>query len=191
MPGRWAAQRHHRKRWPGAKQPGRLPVGLAESGPGGALTLSISQVCENPSSARRSGSISAVLGTVEQSARRHSSARLSHSDTRGRVRRCPLLDGSALAGLEAIAEAGLTTLGERAPLQELLSPDHLQQGPEGFATALPAPALDGAGVQLSQPAIGRQALFLEITPRSFCERRSHRPAPSASASTVEQLQKAG
>ncbi len=81
----------------------------------------------------------------------------------------PLLDGSALPWVEAIGEAGLRELGERAPLQRLEAPITLQQG-QSFATALPSdrPRL-GAAIEFAQPAIGRQVFSLELTPRAFVE----------------------
>ena len=81
----------------------------------------------------------------------------------------PLLDGSALPWVEAIAAAGLQRLGPRAPLQVLDGPITLQQG-QSFATALPSdrPRL-GAAIAFSQPAIGQQFFSLELTPLAFVE----------------------
>ncbi|MCT0200685.1 UDP-3-O-acyl-N-acetylglucosamine deacetylase [Synechococcus sp. CS-1325] len=102
----------------------------------------------------------------------------------------PLLDGSALSWVEAIAEAGLQLVGEREPLQELASPLTLQQG-RSFVTALPSlqPWL-GAAIEFPQPAIGRQSFSLELTPRRFVEEIA--PARTFGfREQVEQLQAAG
>jgi UDP-3-O-[3-hydroxymyristoyl] N-acetylglucosamine deacetylase len=81
----------------------------------------------------------------------------------------PLLDGSALPWVEAIAEAGLVAMGPRpigAPLGE---PITLWQG-SSFVTALPAERLSiGAAIEFPQPAIGRQLFSLQLTPDLFVE----------------------
>jgi UDP-3-O-[3-hydroxymyristoyl] N-acetylglucosamine deacetylase len=102
----------------------------------------------------------------------------------------PLLDGSGLPWVEAIAEAGLCALGEREPLQELAAPITLQQG-QSFVTALPsAQPWIGAAIEFSQPAIGRQLFSLELTPRRFVEEIA--PARTFGfREQVEQLQAAG
>jgi UDP-3-O-[3-hydroxymyristoyl] N-acetylglucosamine deacetylase len=102
----------------------------------------------------------------------------------------PLLDGSGLPWVEAIAEAGLCPLGEREPLQELSAPITLQQG-HSFVTALPsAQPWIGAAIEFSQPAIGRQLFSLELTPRRFVEEIA--PARTFGfREQVEQLQAAG
>ena len=102
----------------------------------------------------------------------------------------PLLDGSGLGWVEAIAEAGLHQLGEREPLQELSAPLTLQQG-QSFVTALPSlqPWL-GAAIEFPQPAIGRQLFSLELTPQAFVEEIA--PARTFGfRDQVEQLQAAG
>jgi len=79
----------------------------------------------------------------------------------------PLLDGSAIGWVEAIAEAGLIPLGPRLPVTELNAPLTVQHG-QSFATALPAPALSiAAAVDYPQAAIGRQFLSLDLTPERF------------------------
>jgi UDP-3-O-[3-hydroxymyristoyl] N-acetylglucosamine deacetylase len=102
----------------------------------------------------------------------------------------PLLDGSGLPWVEAIAEVGLCALGEREPLQELAAPITLQQG-QSFITALPsAQPWIGAAIEFSQPAIGRQLFSLELTPRRFVEEIA--PARTFGfREQVEQLQAAG
>jgi len=79
----------------------------------------------------------------------------------------PLLDGSALGWVEAIAQAGLEHLGPRPAPWRLAAPITVQQG-ASFATALPASSLlIAAAVEYPQPAIGRQLLSLELTPPTF------------------------
>jgi len=79
----------------------------------------------------------------------------------------PLLDGSALNWVEAIAEAGLEPLSSAQLAPRLQAPITVQQG-QSFATALPAKALQiAAAVEFVQPAIGRQLYSIELTPRSF------------------------
>jgi UDP-3-O-[3-hydroxymyristoyl] N-acetylglucosamine deacetylase len=81
----------------------------------------------------------------------------------------PLLDGSAQPWVEAIAEAGLQSLGERPTAVPLTAPITLQHG-QSFATALPSDRLRlGAAIEFAQPAIGRQLFSLELTPQTFVE----------------------
>lgn len=102
----------------------------------------------------------------------------------------PLLDGSAQPWVEAIAEAGLTPLGERPAAPALAAPLTLQQG-QSFATALPSDRLRlAAAIEFSQPAIGRQLFSLELTPEAFV--REIAPARTFGFSQqVEQLLAAG
>lgn len=79
----------------------------------------------------------------------------------------PLLDGSGLPWVDAIAEAGLSDRGERVepPLPPL--PLTLGQG-LGFVAALPNERLRlAAAIEFPQPAIGRQLYALDLTPESF------------------------
>jgi len=79
----------------------------------------------------------------------------------------PLLDGSALPWVEAIAEAGLQLVGERPAPPTPTVPITLSQG-LSFALALPADQLRlGAAIEFPQPAIGRQLISLELTPERF------------------------
>lgn len=102
----------------------------------------------------------------------------------------PLLDGSSLPWVEAIAEGGLVALGRRPPLPTLTAPITLHQG-LGFVTALPAeqPRL-AAAIEFPQPAIGRQTFSLALSPRSFVEELA--PARTFGfREQVEQLRSAG
>lgn len=102
----------------------------------------------------------------------------------------PLLDGSALPWVEAIAEAGLQSLGERPPLPALTEPITCQQG-NGFVTALPSAALRlAAAIEFPQAAIGRQLFSLTLTPEAFVQELA--PARTFGfREQVEQLRAAG
>jgi UDP-3-O-[3-hydroxymyristoyl] N-acetylglucosamine deacetylase len=102
----------------------------------------------------------------------------------------PLLDGSALPWVEAIAEAGLTSLGERLAPALPAQPLTVQQG-LGFVTAFAAGELRiGAAVEFPQPAIGRQLFSLTLTPEAFV--REIAPARTFGfKEQVEQLRAAG
>ncbi|WP_255002330.1 UDP-3-O-acyl-N-acetylglucosamine deacetylase [Cyanobium sp. HWJ4-Hawea] len=79
----------------------------------------------------------------------------------------PLLDGSALPWVEAIAEAGLAPLGTSVTAPMVESPVTLQQG-SSFATALPAACFQvGAAIEFQDRAIGRQLFSLGLTPQNF------------------------
>jgi len=102
----------------------------------------------------------------------------------------PLLDGSALPWVEAIAEAGLQDLGPRGPLTPVLEPITLQQG-LSFVAALPNDRLlITAAIEFPQAAIGRQLFSIELSPASFVEQIA--PARTFGfRDQVEQLQAAG
>ncbi len=79
----------------------------------------------------------------------------------------PLLDGSALPWVEAIASVGLQALPSQATRPELRQPVTVHDG-AGFVTALPAADLQlGAAIEFAEPAIGRQVFSLALTPASF------------------------
>ena len=79
----------------------------------------------------------------------------------------PLLDGSALPWVEAIAEAGLASLGPRSLLPLPPEPIVVRQG-LSFVTALAAESLAiGAGIEFPHAAIGRQLYSLALTPEAF------------------------
>ncbi len=103
----------------------------------------------------------------------------------------PLLDGSALPWVEAIAEAGLEPLPGTGPAVPVPNqPLTLHQG-SSFVTALPAEALAvAAAIEFSEPAIGRQLFSLELTPERFVAGIA--PARTFGLrSQVEQLRDAG
>ena len=102
----------------------------------------------------------------------------------------PLLDGSALPWVEAIAEAGLVDLGARAPLPAVAAPISCQSG-ESFVQALPCDRLLlSAAIEFPQPAIGRQLFTVALSPESFV--REIAPARTFGfKEQVEQLRQAG
>lgn len=102
----------------------------------------------------------------------------------------PLLDGSALPWVEAMADVGLQPLGPRPTPRTVQQPITVQQG-LGFAAALPADHLRlGAAIEFPQPAIGRQLFSLELTPEAFV--REIAPARTFGfREQVEQLRAAG
>jgi UDP-3-O-[3-hydroxymyristoyl] N-acetylglucosamine deacetylase len=102
----------------------------------------------------------------------------------------PLLDGSALPWVEAIAEAGLRDVGERSPLPVPEEPLLLRQG-LSFIALIPCERLRlAAAVEYPQPAIGRQLFSLNLTPAAFV--REIAPARTFGfREQVEQLRAAG
>ena len=102
----------------------------------------------------------------------------------------PLLDGSALPWVEAIAEAGLREIGDREPLPLPAEPLLLRQG-LGFVALTPAERLRlVAAVEYPQPAIGRQLFSIELSPAAFV--REVAPARTFGfREQVEQLRAAG
>ena len=79
----------------------------------------------------------------------------------------PLLDGSALPWVEAIAAAGLQELGPRSPLALAEAPISLRQG-QSFVLAMASDALQlAAAIEFPQAAIGRQLFSLALTPERF------------------------
>jgi len=106
------------------------------------------------------------LATVEHLLAALAGTGVSHVELWVEGEEVPLLDGSALPWVEAIAEVGLVPLGPRQ-LRALPGPILRQQG-ESFAVALPSdqPRLSAA-VEYPQAAIGRQLFSLTLTPEAF------------------------
>ncbi len=102
----------------------------------------------------------------------------------------PLLDGSALPWVEAIAEAGLVAMGPRPCSDPLTEAITLWRG-SSFVTALPAERLSiAAAIEFQQPAIGRQLFSLQLTPELFVAQIA--PARTFGfREQVEQLRAAG
>lgn len=102
----------------------------------------------------------------------------------------PLLDGSALPWVEAIAEVGLQPVVGVPEAPAPVTPITVQQA-GSFVTALPAEGLVlGAAIEFTEPAIGRQLFSLPLTPASFVAEIA--PARTFGLrSQVEQLRAAG
>jgi UDP-3-O-[3-hydroxymyristoyl] N-acetylglucosamine deacetylase len=102
----------------------------------------------------------------------------------------PLLDGSSLPWVEAIAEAGLQERGPRRPPPLPDQPLTLRQG-LSFITLMPADRLRLAvAVEYPQAAIGRQLFSLDLSPARFVEEIA--PARTFGfREQVEQLREAG
>ena len=106
------------------------------------------------------------LATVEHLLAALAGTGVSHAELWVEGEEIPLLDGSALPWVEAIAEAGLQALGARPPwpIAETVTCHH----GESFAVALPAPQPRlAAAVDYPQAAIGRQLFSLALTPEAF------------------------
>ncbi len=109
------------------------------------------------------------LATVEHLLAALAGTGLTHGLLRVEGEEIPLLDGSALPWVEAIAEAGLQRLEQPAPAPRVLEPITRHAG-ASFAVALPAPTLQlGAAIDFPQPAIGRQLYSLVLTPQRFVD----------------------
>jgi UDP-3-O-[3-hydroxymyristoyl] N-acetylglucosamine deacetylase len=79
----------------------------------------------------------------------------------------PLLDGSALPWVEAVAEAGLVCCGAHQPPAGPSEPLTLRQG-QSFVLAMAAEqTIVSAAIEFPQPAIGRQLFSLALTPAGF------------------------
>lgn len=135
-------------------QPGQAPV-----------QLSPDQVCETRlCTALRLGE--RRLATVEHLLAALAGTGVSQAELWLEGEEVPLLDGSALPWVEAIAEAGLSELGPRQ--LPLLKGELLERQGDGFVVALPAeePRL-AAAIEFPHPAIGRQLFSLTLTPERF------------------------
>ncbi|MBD2423509.1 UDP-3-O-acyl-N-acetylglucosamine deacetylase [Cyanobium sp. FACHB-13342] len=102
----------------------------------------------------------------------------------------PLLDGSALPWVEALAEAGLEALPGPSGGLALAQPITVSSG-ASFATALPYEGLRlGAAIEFAEAAIGRQLFSLDLSPRQFVAEIA--PARTFGLrSQVDQLREAG
>lgn len=79
----------------------------------------------------------------------------------------PLLDGSALPWVEAIAEVGLSEVGPRSMPRLSGEPITLRQD-QSFVLAMSSEALQlAAAIDFPQPAIGRQLHSLALSPEAF------------------------
>ncbi len=130
------------------------------------------------------------LATVEHLLAALAGTGLSHLEILVEGEEVPLLDGSALPWVEAIAEAGLQDLGPRSALQVLSTPVTVVEG-QSFAIAMPSerPRI-GAAITFSQAAIGQQSFSLDLTPAGFVDQIA--PARTFGfRDQIEQLRAAG
>ncbi|MEO1001769.1 MAG: UDP-3-O-acyl-N-acetylglucosamine deacetylase [Cyanobacteria bacterium J06638_7] len=154
-----------------------------------ALPLDPHQVCETTlcTALRVCGR---RLATVEHLLAALAGTGVSRVEIRAEGPEVPLLDGSALPWVEAIASAGLQPLPSPAHRPVLQRPVTVHGG-GGFVTALPAAQLHlGAAIEFTEPAIGRQVFSLALTPAAFVAQIA--PARTFGLrSQVEQLRAAG
>jgi len=108
------------------------------------------------------------LATVEHLLAALAGTGVSQAELWVRGEEIPLLDGSALPWVEAIAAAGLVEVGPRSlPTIDGALPLIERRG-EGFVIALPAGAPHlGAAIEFPHAAIGRQLYSLPLTPGAF------------------------
>jgi UDP-3-O-[3-hydroxymyristoyl] N-acetylglucosamine deacetylase len=79
----------------------------------------------------------------------------------------PLLDGSALPWVEALAEVGLKSLPEPSACLQLSEPITVSSG-SSFITALPFEGLRlAAAIEFADAAIGRQLFSVDLSPGRF------------------------
>lgn len=169
-------------------QPG-YRVGWLDQPAVAALPLSPHQVCDSTlCTALQLGD--RRLATVEHLLAALAGTGVSRVEIRVQGPEVPLLDGSALPWVEAIASAGLRALPGQSPRLELRRPLTVHAG-GGFVVALPAADLQlGAAIEFAEPAIGRQVFSLALTPASFVAEIA--PARTFGLrSQVEQLRAAG
>jgi UDP-3-O-[3-hydroxymyristoyl] N-acetylglucosamine deacetylase len=154
-----------------------------------ALPLAPAQVCETIlcTSLRVGGR---RLATVEHVLAALAGTGVTGVEIRVEGPEVPLLDGSALPWVEAIASVGLESLAVAAARPVPRQPITVHAA-GGFVTAVPAPQLHvGAAIEFAEPAIGRQVFSLELTPAAFVAEIA--PARTFGLrSQVEQLRAAG
>ncbi|MEC8688359.1 MAG: UDP-3-O-acyl-N-acetylglucosamine deacetylase [Cyanobacteriota bacterium] len=132
-----------------------------------------------------------TVSTVEHLLAALAGCGLSHVEIELSGSEVPLLDGSALGWVEAIAEAGLTPAAtERLPQPVLREPMVRCRG-ASVITATPAERFSLVGIiDFPQAAIGRQQFALELTPQRFVDEIA--PARTFGfRDQVEQLRAAG
>jgi len=131
------------------------------------------------------------LATVEHLLAALGGTGLSHVELRVSGAEIPLLDGSALGWVEAIAEAGIATAETPRPPSPTVSEPIVRHRGTSVITATPADAFQLVGViDFPQAAIGRQQLAITLTPERFVEEIA--PARTFGfREQVEQLRAAG
>ena len=131
------------------------------------------------------------VATVEHLLAALAGCGLSHVEIRLSGDEVPLLDGSALPWVQAIAEAGLKPASSPRPLPPPLHHPLVRSRGSSVITATPAECFSLVGViDFPQAAIGRQQLAIELTPERFVKEIA--PARTFGfRDQVEQLQAAG
>jgi UDP-3-O-[3-hydroxymyristoyl] N-acetylglucosamine deacetylase len=131
------------------------------------------------------------VATVEHLLAALAGCGLSHVEIRVNGEEVPLLDGSALNWVEAIAEAGLQPAATPRPAAPTLDAPLVRHRGSSVITATPAERFSLVGmIDFPQPAIGRQQLAIELTPQRFVEEIA--PARTFGfRDQVEQLRAAG
>ena len=131
------------------------------------------------------------LATVEHLLAALAGTGITHAELRVSGAEVPLLDGSALGWVEAIADVGLVPAASpRVPRPSLEQPLVKHRG-SSVITAVPAAQFSVVGViDFPQPAIGRQQFSLTLTPELFVSEIA--PARTFGfREQVEQLRAAG
>ena len=159
--------------------PQRAPVRLAPS------QVRDSQLCTTLDLGDRH------LSTVEHLLAALAGTGITHAELRMRGGEVPLLDGSAIDWVDAIAEAGLVPAATAPPPRPKLQQAVMKHRGASVITAVPAEAFSVVGViDFPQPAIGRQQVALTVTPEVFV--REIAPARTFGfRDQVEQLRSAG
>ena len=133
----------------------------------------------------------AKVATVEHLLAALAGCGLSHVEIELDGHEVPLLDGSALGWVEAIAAAGLEPAATPRPAPPQLNQPLLRSRGSSVITATPADRCGLVGIiDFPQAAIGRQQFALELTPQRFVEEIA--PARTFGfREQVEQLRAAG
>ena len=159
--------------------PGSAPVRLEPS------QVRDSQLCTTLDfGARRVATVEHLLAAL-------AGCGLSHVAIELRGDEVPLLDGSALGWVEAIAEAGLQRAATPRPAAPELQQAVVLHRGASVITATPADRFQLIGViDFPQPAIGRQQFSIALTPQAFVDEIA--PARTFGfRDQVEQLRAAG
>ncbi|MCP9928936.1 UDP-3-O-acyl-N-acetylglucosamine deacetylase [Cyanobium sp. CH-040] len=172
--------------------PSQLPgyrLGWLDEAGSQAIPLAPAQVCETTlCTALQVGQ--RRLATVEHLLAALAGTGVTQVEIRVEGPEVPLLDGSALPWVDAIASAGLQPLAATSDRRQLHRPITVHDS-GGFVTAVPAPQPHlGAAIEFTEPAIGRQVFSLALTPQAFVAEIA--PARTFGLrSQVDQLRAAG
>ena len=110
------------------------------------------------------------VATVEHLLAALAGCGLSHVEIVVDGQEVPLLDGSALGWVEAIAEVGFEPAASARPAAPQLEQPVVRYRGNSVITATPADRFSLVGIiDFPQAAIGRQQLTLELTPQRFVE----------------------